>query len=70
MSTPTYAELLATAKENYAKLLGGAGVVEWWEGGHRVRLSDPDKMLKVIERLEQLAADEADGTRQIVGPLI
>lgn len=54
----TYATLLAAAKENLQKVLAGIAV-EWSEGGHRVRVSDPVVMLQAIERLEMLAAEEA-----------
>lgn len=55
----TYAELLDSAKAAYAAMLGGAGLVEWSEGGKRQRFTDPDKLLEQIERLEVLAAEEA-----------
>jgi hypothetical protein len=61
MATPTYAELLATAKQGLSKILSGVAV-EWSEGGHRVRVADPDKMLAIIERLESLAGEEAGGS--------
>lgn len=57
----TYATLLAAAKANLEKVLAGIAV-EWSEGGHRVRVSDPVVMLKAIERLEILAAEEAGGS--------
>lgn len=57
----TYASLLEAAKTALAQILGGVAV-EWWEGGHRVKVADPDVMLKVIQRLETLAAEEEGGS--------
>lgn len=57
----SYATLLDSAKTALDKLLSGGGAVEWSEGGHRVRVTDPDKMIAVIERLENLAAQEGGG---------
>ena len=61
MATPTYAELLATAKTGLSRILSGVAV-EWSEGGHRVRVADPDKMIAIIERLETLAGEESGGS--------
>lgn len=61
MATPTYAEMLATAKEGLNKILSGVAI-EWSEGGHRVKVQDPEKMLAIIERLEGLVRDEEGGS--------
>jgi len=57
----TYATLLDAAKSALEKVLGGVAV-EWWEGGHRVKVADPAQMLTIIQRLEVLAAEEAGGS--------
>lgn len=68
MTTPTYAELLETAKQGLSLILSGQAA-EWSEGGHRVKVHDPDKMIAIIERLERLAAAEA-GSVQVFRPLV
>jgi hypothetical protein len=53
-----YATLLANAQTALNTLLAGAAVVEWSEGGHKTRITEPDKLLTIIERLEVLAAEQ------------
>ncbi len=57
-----YSTLLDNAKEALNRLLSGDAVVEWSEGGHKVRISDPDKLLAIIERLENLASEDSGST--------
>ena len=55
----SYQTLLDNAKSALNTLLAGGAAVEWSEGGHKVRISDPDKLLDIIERLENLIAEDS-----------
>ena len=54
----SYSTMLDNARAALNRMLAGGGVEEWTEGGHRVRVTSPEKMIALIERLESLAADE------------
>ena len=54
----SYSTMLDNAKAALNRMLAGGGAEEWTEGGHRVRVTSPDKLIALIERLESLAAEE------------
>lgn len=58
----SYATMLENAKTALNRLLAGQAVVEWNEGGHKIKVTSPSEMLAIIRELEQLASQEATGS--------
>lgn len=63
-----YAALRDAASAALTRLLTGGAAVEWSEGGHRVKISDPDVLLGIIERLDRAAAEQAGGS--VLRPIV
>lgn len=63
-----YAALRDAAEAAYLRLLTGGAAVEWSEGGHRVKIADPDKLLAIIERLDRAAAEQSGGS--VLKPIV
>jgi hypothetical protein len=61
-----YAALRDQAEQALSRVLAG-DVVEWKEGGQTFRITEPDKLLAIIERLDEAAS--AQEGRRVMQPI-